>query len=128
MIKYVRALDQEEVLRDIVLTLGLNYIDLGRVRVVYSFGANTRAIARIWAIPRVVMEAFNLKPLYVIELVSEKFSKLNNEEKVKVIIHEILHIPLKFSGGLRSHGDKVNEREVNKLYKKYIEIKNRNTS
>ena len=123
MIKYVRALDQEEVLRDIVLTLGLNYIDLGRVRVVYSFGANTGAIARIWAIPRVVMEAFNLKPLYVIELVSEKFSKLNNEEKVKVIIHEILHIPLKFSGGLRSHGDKVNGREVNKLYKKYIEIK-----
>ncbi|MEM0104902.1 MAG: putative metallopeptidase, partial [Candidatus Methanomethylicia archaeon] len=70
----------------------------------------------------------NLKPLYVIELVSEKFSKLNNEEKAKVIIHEILHIPLKFSGGLRSHGDKVNGREVNKLYKKYIEIKNRNTS
>jgi len=36
---------------------------------------------------------------------------------------KILHIPYKFSGGLRAHGRKVNSREVNKLYKKYIKLK-----
>ncbi|MEM3999653.1 MAG: putative metallopeptidase, partial [Saccharolobus sp.] len=83
----------------------------------------SKAISRIWAVPKIVLETFNLEPLYVIELVSERFSRLSNEDKIKVMIHEILHIPYKFSGGLRAHGKKVNSKEVNKLYKKYIELK-----
>ncbi|ACP36580.1 conserved hypothetical protein [Sulfolobus islandicus Y.G.57.14] len=123
MIKYVRSRDGEDLLRDIVIILGLDYINLDRVRVVYSYGAKSKAIARIWAVPKIVIETFNLEPLYVIELVSERFDRLSNEDKIKVMIHEILHIPYKFSGGLRAHGRKVNSREVNKLYKKYIKLK-----
>lgn len=123
MIKYERALEEEKTLRDIVETLKLDYIDLSRVRIVYSYGANTGAIARIWAIPKVILETFELKPVYVIELITEKFLKLSEEEKIKVIIHEVLHIPSKFSGGLRPHGNKVSQREVNKLYKKYLSLK-----
>ncbi|ACP39188.1 conserved hypothetical protein [Sulfolobus islandicus M.14.25] len=123
MIKYVRSRDGEDLLRDIVIILGLDYINLDRVRVVYSYGTKSKAIARIWAVPKIVLETFNLEPLYVIELVSERFDRLSNEDKIKVMIHEILHIPYKFSGGLRAHGRKVNNREVNKLYKKYIKLK-----
>ncbi|BDB99947.1 putative metallopeptidase [Saccharolobus caldissimus] len=125
MIKYERALEEEKTLRDIVETLKLDYIDLSRVRIVYSYGANTRAIARIWAIPKIILETFELKPVYVIELITEKFLKLSEEEKIKVIIHEVLHIPSKFSGGLRPHGNKVSQREVNKLYKKYLNSKSK---
>ncbi|MCH4816599.1 MAG: putative metallopeptidase [Saccharolobus sp.] len=123
MIKYIRSREGEYLLRDIVIILGLDYINLDRVRVVDSYGAKSKAIARIWAVPKIVLETFNLEPLYVIELVSERFSRLSNEDKIKVMIHEILHIPYKFSGGLRAHGKKVNSKEVNKLYKKYIELK-----
>ncbi|WP_338598290.1 putative metallopeptidase [Sulfolobus tengchongensis] len=123
MIKYVRSKKEEELLKDIVDTLKLDHIDLDRVRVVYSYGSNTKAVARIWAVPKAILETFDLEPLYVIELISEKFDKLSEENKIKVMIHEILHIPIKFSGGLRPHGDKVNSKEVNKLYKKYIKLK-----
>ncbi|AAK42943.1 metallopeptidase [Saccharolobus solfataricus] len=125
MIKYVRSQDGEELLRDIVITLGLDYINLDRVKVVYSYGSKTEAIARIWAVPKIVLETFQLEPLYVIELISERFNRLSNDDKIKIMIHEILHIPFKFSGGLRAHGSKVNSREVNKLYKKYIKLKER---
>lgn len=123
MVKYRRALKEEEMVKDLVRTLGLNYIDTSRVRVVYSSGAKTKAIARIWAIPRAITTAFHLQPVYVIELVSEMFSKLDENSKIKVLIHELLHIPEKFSGGLRPHGEKVNSRTVNMLYKEYVKQK-----
>ncbi|MCY0859756.1 MAG: putative metallopeptidase [Sulfolobaceae archaeon] len=123
MVKYKRAVEEEKVVSDLVKTLGLSYIDTTRIRVVYSIGAKTKAIARIWAIPKAITLAFDLKPLYVIELVSEKFIKLNEDQKLRVLIHELLHIPESFSGGLRPHGQKVNARVVNRLYKEYTERK-----
>ncbi len=128
MISYNRATQEEELVKDIIITLNLNYIDVDRVRVVYSTGSKSRAIARIWSIPKVIINAFEMKPVYVIELISERFFKLSYEDKIRVLIHEILHIPYNFSGGLRSHGKKVNSREVNKLYKKYFELKAKNSS
>jgi len=47
-----------------------------------------------------------------------KYARLSEEDKLKVLLHEILHIPKTFSGGLRPHGNKVNDREVERLLKK----------
>ncbi|MEM0174157.1 MAG: putative metallopeptidase [Sulfolobaceae archaeon] len=121
MIKYELANEEQERVKSIIEKLELDYIDTNRVRVVYSYGAKTKAIARIWGTPKVLSVAFGIKPLYVIELVWEKYSRLSDEDKLKVLIHEILHIPKSFSGGLRPHGKEVNQREVKRLLKKLRE-------
>jgi predicted metallopeptidase len=120
VVRYERAIREEEKLREIINKLGLSYIDVGRVRVIYSFNSRSRAIARIWCVPRAILEGFNLKPIYVIELIWEKYSKLDESQKIKVLIHELLHIPFNFSGGLRPHGKIVNEREVERLFRKFM--------
>ncbi len=43
---------------------------------------------------------FNIKPRYLIEVISERYDRLNQQEKEKVIIHELLHIPKCFGEGL----------------------------
>ncbi|AHC51933.1 hypothetical protein SUSAZ_08275 [Sulfolobus acidocaldarius SUSAZ] len=126
MIKYTRGLEEEKLLREIIQVLGLEYINAERVRVVYSVNSRSRAIARIWSVPKVILTSFQLEPLYVIELITERYSRLSEEEKIKVLIHEILHIPKGFSGGLRAHGKHVNKREVEKLYREYYSKKKGN--
>ncbi|WP_448577661.1 putative metallopeptidase [Thermosphaera sp.] len=126
MIKYFRAEDVLEKVREIVKTLQpeFNHIDLERVVVVRSIGSKSRALARIHGFPRIYAFTTGMKPFYIIELISERYDRLPEEEKDKVLIHELLHIPRNFAGGLRPHGKYVNGRMVNQLYKKFIERKN----
>ena len=44
------------------------------------------------------------------------------EEKVKTLIHELMHIPKAFGGGFRHH-DVVNRKNVENLYKRYAALK-----
>lgn len=83
-----------------------------------SFGAKTRACARIWGLGRIWQQALDLTPAYVIEVIDEKFSKLTGRQKDHVLIHELLHIPKTFSGALVPHKDHggVNDRVVHELY------------
>lgn len=87
-----------------------------------SYGSKSRAYARIWAFPRIWQKALNLKPHYCLEVLSEKFDKLNKDEQTKVIIHELLHIPKNFSGALLPHHGRgrinIDRKTVNKLFKK----------
>lgn len=62
------------------------------------------------------------KGFYLIEVISEKFDKLSKEEQLKVIIHELMHIPKSFGGGFIHH-DKVNESSVEKTYNHYCDLK-----
>ena len=58
------------------------------------------------------------KPFYALEFISEKFDKLPEDEKNKVILHELMHIPKTFGGGFKHH-DFVCEKQVNKYYEEY---------
>ncbi len=93
------------VIRDLVDILGFKHVDVERIRVVRSFNSRTTAYARIYGLPRVFQVAFGYKPSYVIEIVHSNFSKLDCKSKIRVLIHELLHIPKTFSGGLRPHGE-----------------------
>ena len=102
----------------------LNFININPKRVICfrSFGSKSRARARIWGFPRIWQKALKIKPHYVIEVLSEKFDKLSQEEKKKVLIHELLHIPKNFSGSLLPHrrrGGKTIGREVERLFRQY---------
>lgn len=65
-----------------------------------------------------MQKAIGIRAVYALEFLSERFDKLDKEEQIKVIIHELMHIPKTFGGGFKHH-DFVTERNVNKMYKEY---------
>ena len=118
MIKYLPAPDIEEKARHISGKLDIKH-DFTRVRFVRSHGSQSRrTLARCHALPRIMQLALGVKAHYVIEVISEHYDKLSEEEKAKTLIHELLHIPKSMGGGFRQH-DFVCKRNVEQLYRKY---------
>ena len=111
-LRYERAPDVCIVVRMILGAGVLDYIDPERIHCVRSWGSTSRAIARIYGLPKAWIVALGWNPGYVIEVLSEKYDMLPAREKVRVLIHELLHVPKTMGGGLRPHGRLVNERRV----------------
>lgn len=87
-------------------------------------GSKGRAIARIWSFPKPWQIALKVDPRYIIEVIAERFDKLNSGEKDKVLIHELMHIPKTFSGALLAHkhqSQTINQRSVEAIYKKFYD-------
>lgn len=116
-VRYVPAPDLEERVRMIVRIIGLNYIDVERIKCVRSYGSRSDTYARIHGVSTAFIIGLRMKPHYVIEFISENFDSLPEDEKDKIIIHELLHIPKTFSGNLLPHGRFKIDREVKILYK-----------
>ena len=108
----------------VIRALDLHYADNKHIVGMRSTGSKSRAIARIWGLPRIWQQALYLKPYYIIEVISERFDKMDSVEQDKTLIHEVLHIPKTFSGSLVPHecfGKKIDDKRVNELYKVYLE-------
>ena len=111
--------------------LGMNHIDSSKLICFRSSGSKSRAIARIWALPKIWQKALNVKPHYAVEVISERYDKLGEDEKDKTLIHELLHIPKSFSGAVVNHNSvqfdgmgghvrrRIDHRTVEKLFKLY---------
>lgn len=109
-------------LNKIIAGLKLVHIKPQSVICFRSWGSSSQALARIWSLPQIWQKALNVPAHYAIEVLSEKFDRLSEEEKDKVLIHELLHIPKTFSGALRPHRTGtfvLSQRAVNKLYREY---------
>ncbi len=120
MIRYEPAPDIEAAVRGIAEKLDMGHIDMSRVRCVRSFGSGSRyTLARCHALPRIMQKALGIKAHYVIEILSERFEAMSEEERLKVLIHELMHIPKAFRGGFRHHSNYVTKKEVEKMYNKY---------
>jgi len=119
MILYRPAPDLEEKVREIIKLAGLYYIDGNRVKCVRSYGAKGRIYARIHSASKAFFTGLGIKPTYVIEFVAENFDKLPENEKEEIIIHELLHIPKSFKGGLIPHS-KINFNKEVKILRKII--------
>ena len=117
-IKYSHAPDISERALSIAEKLGMNH-DFSRIVCVRSHGSASRhVLARCHALPRIMQMALDKKPHYVIEVISENFDKLGEEEQAKTLIHELMHIPKRFGGGFRHH-DHVTRRHVEMMYRRY---------
>lgn len=117
------AADVHARLHQIIQALGLGYIDPRRIRCLRVRGSRANALARIWGLPPVFQDALELEPHYVIEFMMPAFDRLPREEQDRVIIHELLHIPRTFSGGIRperSRSLNINRRTVERYYRQYI--------
>ncbi len=114
-IRYEPAPDVEALAREIARALNMNWLDFSRIHFLRTRGSKSRAIARVSGLPRVFQIALGTKAHYVVEVIAEKFDRLNEDEKEKVIIHELLHIPKSMGGGYRHH-DYVTRKRVEALW------------
>jgi predicted metallopeptidase len=121
MIRYELAPEIESKLRRITRKLKMDHIDLDRVRGVRSYGSTGKGIiARCHALPKVMQLALGIDAHYVIEILTENYERLSKEEQIKILIHELMHIPETFGGGFRMHSDHVTRKNVEKLYRKLM--------
>ena len=120
MIRYEEAPDIREMARDIVEKLDMNHIDFERVIFLRSFGSGSKnTIARCHALPRVWQKGLNIRAHYIIEVISENFDSMEEDEKVEILIHELMHILKSFGGGFRHHKPYVTRRKVKRMFEKY---------
>ena len=120
------APDVEGKVKDIVNTLSYGHINEFRLICMRSRNAAAHAYARIWNLPDIWQKALEVGTFYIIEVLAQHYDSLSEEEKEKVLIHELLHIPKTFSGALRPHHGqyvKINARTVNELHKMYKQRK-----
>ena len=120
--KYEFALDLQEKAEEISRLL-FPHIIIERIKCFRSYGTSTkRTIARCHALGKIMQKAMGTKAHYALEFLSEQFDKLNEEEKLKTIIHELMHIPKTFGGGFKHHNH-VTDDNIELHYSTYINLK-----
>lgn len=94
--------------------------DANNINCLRSYNSKSRAYARIWGLSKVWQLSLNIKPIYVIEVLSEKYDNLPDDKKDEVLLHELAHIPNNFSGSLLPHirrGKRSFSKKVDNLIK-----------
>jgi len=125
LISYEKAPDVESMASSVIRALSLSYIDVKRLHYYRSRGSRARKVqARIHGMGRIWFDALGMQPHYIIEVISEEFDELDQTEKEKVVIHELMHIPARFSGGFVPHKGRINRRSVEKMHKEFRDWKN----
>jgi len=118
---WTEAEDVKKDLKKVLKHIDLPYIDMSKIHCYRTTGSKTRAYARTWAYPKIFQRALKIEPAYVIEVLAKFYDKLDDDAKMKVLIHELLHIPKNFSGALVPH--KTRSRNLhsvaNQLFKDY---------
>lgn len=118
--KYEIDYEIQEMMIDIVERLDMKHIKVDRVICFRSHGSKSKqTLARIHGLSKIMQKAMKTKAFYAIEFISENFDKLDYDEKVRTIIHELMHIPKCFGGGFRQHRPYVTKRTVEKVFKQY---------
>ena len=117
MIKYFVAPDIKKLVDDIVDVLDFSHVDSRFVHCFRSTGSKSRyVIARIHGLGKIWQKTLQISPVYIIEVISERYDKLSENQKEKILIHELLHIPKGFSGGFLHHKGHINQRIIDRLH------------
>ena len=120
------APDVSKLVRILVGRLPFSYIKPGAITCMRSSGATSRARARIWSFPKIWQAALAHPAHYIIEVLSQHFDHLSDDDKIRVIIHELMHIPKNFSGALVPHRGihkRIDHKNVEKFFQMYKETR-----
>lgn len=101
------------------------HVNENKITTIRGHGTTSRAIARIWSLPKPWQMALCVEPQYIIEVIAERFDKMSLVDQEKTLIHELMHIPKTFSGALvphRNRGRHVNSRNVEVIYQQYKKL------
>ncbi|MBS3084290.1 hypothetical protein J4411_00045 [Candidatus Pacearchaeota archaeon] len=109
-----------QILAEDIATRIFPHIKIDRVKCFRSYGSSTKhTIARCHALGKLLQKAMDVPAFYALEFLGEKFDKMSRDEKLKVIIHELMHIPEGFGGGFKNHNI-VNDKNVEECYGDYM--------
>lgn len=117
-----KAPDVQKLMRTILRQSLFPQVDSRRIICMRSHGATSRARARIWSFPKIWQMALKEKAHYVIEVLSQHYDHLSEDDKTRVIIHELMHIPKNFSGALVPHRGRyarIDHKTVEKMFQAY---------
>lgn len=116
-IDWVKAEDIKQTVERLILKLNLYWIKKERLFYFRSTNSKSKAIARIWGLPRLWQDTLKIKPAYIIEVIEEKFNKQKKSEQENTLLHELAHIPKNFSGALVPHYRRGNQKFQDKVNK-----------
>lgn len=126
-VEWRQAPDIKKKVLHLIKALEMSWINTPKIFFLRSENSKARAYARIWGLSKVWQMVLSEKPTYIIEVISEKFDKLSEREKDKVLIHELTHIPKNFSGSLLPHirrrGKRNFNEKVNYFFNQYLKNK-----
>jgi len=118
-IKYYEAPDVHDLVQRIVTKLEFHHIDLSGIYCYRSRDSRSkRTVARIHNLSKLWQKALNRPANYLIEVISERYDRLSQEEKERVLIHELLHIPKGFGGGFRPHKGNITRKKIDALHER----------
>lgn len=121
-LKYEEAQDAKRLVDEIADRLDLFHVVPQFVFCYRSRGSKSkRTVARIHGLGKIWQEVLRRPPAYVIEVISEHYDRLSEEEREKTLIHELLHIPKGFSGSFRPHKGYISRKRVEKLHRVLME-------
>ena len=122
--EFTLAPDIQKKLTAVLKNIDMPHVKADQLVAFRSYGSKSRAIARIWALPRIWQMALNLKPHYCIEVLSHRFDRMSDRQQIRVLIHELLHIPKNFSGALLPHRSRhkngINSRNIEKFFHEFL--------
>ena len=119
-LQYLEAPDVKTLAKDIIDRLEFSHIVPHSIYCYRSKGSKSRRIiARIHGFGKIWQQALGLPAAYALEVISERYDKLSQEDKEKTVIHELMHIPRGFKGGFRPHKGYVSRQQVERVYKEY---------
>lgn len=122
LLGYVEAPDVKRLVDEVVEVLGFSHVIPQRVHCCRSRGTKSkRIVARIHGLGRIWQKTLRQPPTYIIEVISERYDKLSEQEKEETLIHELLHIPKGFSGGFRPHRGYISRRQVESFHRALME-------
>lgn len=108
---------------DRILRTGIfGHIRAHKITAIRGYKSTSRAIARIWSLPRPWQMALKIEPQYIIEVIANRFDKLSEDNKDRTLIHELMHIPKTFSGALAPHrgrSRRIDRRTVEVVYNQF---------
>lgn len=116
------APDITRLMRHVLSRTPFEHIRASQITCMRSTGSKSRAFARIWSFPKIWQKALSHPPHYIIEVVSQHFDKLSGDDKIRTLIHELMHIPKNFSGALVPHRGRyhrIERRTVEKFFQMY---------
>lgn len=116
------APDVKKIVNRLVKRLSFTHMHADRIFCMRSFHATGRARARIWSFPKIWQQALHSPSYYIIEVLAHHFDHLSHDDKIRVLIHELMHIPKNFSGALVPHRGihkRINHHTVEQLFQEY---------